>query len=283
VPRKPFAVEDMSIGQLLLRAGRLTEQDVVDIVEQQRQTGLRFGDTAARLGLVTEEDVQQALARQYSYPYPRTGESRLNPLLVAAHRPFSAQAEALRGLRTQLMQRWFKDKSKVLALVPPRGNVASSVLAANLAIVFAQLGERTLLIDANLRSSRQQELFNLGEGVGLGGILASRAPFKHAPQLIEPFENLYVLCAGPAVPNPQELLGGTMFSYVMETAPAAYDVVVVDAPPVLEYADAQLVAAAARGVAIPVRRHHTSIADVDATRQLLAASGAAVLGGVICE
>jgi protein-tyrosine kinase len=275
---------DMHIGQLLLRAGRLKESDIIRVVMEQHEKGLRFGDAALRLGLVSDLDVQYALARQYEYPYSRPGESSaLSAALIAAHQPFGVQAEALRALRTQLMLRWFKDRSKVLAVVAPRSGAGSSILAANLAVVFAQLGERTLVIDANFRHPSQQDLFGLRVELGLAAVLAGRGSFKEAPEIIAPFENLFVLCAGPKVPNPQELLGRTMFSYVMETAPAAFDVVIVDCPPVLEYADAQLISAQARGCLLVTRRHRTTVADAKLAESHLTQTGAMLIGAAICE
>jgi protein-tyrosine kinase len=273
---------DMHIGQLLLRAGRLTESDIIHVVTVQHERGIRFGDAALRLGLVNNQDIQDALATQYEYAYSRPGESTLSAALIAAHQPFGMQAEALRGLRTQLMLRWFNDRNKVLAVVAPRSGAGGNVLAANLAVVFAQLGERTLLIDANLRNPTQHDLFGLKPAVGLGGVLAGRGTFKQAPVAISPFENLFVLCAGPKVPNPQELLGRSLFSYVIETAPAAFDVVIVDCPAVLEYADAQIIAARAGGCMIVTRRHRTTVADVKHAESQLAHTGAMLLGTAIC-
>ena len=274
---------DSHIGQLLLSAGRLRESDIIRVVKEQHLSGLRFGDAAIRLGLVTAADIQAALAQQYEYPYIGAEESAISPALIAARQPFSAQAEALRALRTQLMLRWFKDRSKVRAVVAPRSNTGTSILAANLAVVFAQLGERTLVIDANLRRPSQHLLFGIKGKLGLSGVLAGRGSIKEAPQVIHPFENLHVIGAGPTVPNPQELLGRTAFSYVIETTPAAFDVVIVDCPPILEYADAQLIAARSKGCLVVTRRHRTKITDAKLTESQLAQTGAMLVGTAICE
>ena len=76
------------------------------------------------------------------------------------------------------MLRWFKDRSKVLAVVAPRSNTGTSILAANLAVVFAQLGERTLVIDANLRRPSQHLLFGIKGKLGLSGVLAGAVQLK---------------------------------------------------------------------------------------------------------
>lgn len=273
----------MPIGQLLVRAGKLREGDIKQIVALQRQRALRFGDAALTLGLVNEADVENALARQFEYAYVRGGESRLSPALIAAYQPFGPQAESLRALRTQLMLRWFRDRNKTLAIVAARAEDGSSAIAANLAIVFAQLGERTLVMDANFRQPSQHELFGIGTAEGLSSLCAGRGSFKGAPAAVAHFKELSVLCAGPLPPNPQELLGRVGFAYIMETAPAAFDAVIIDAPPVLECADSLLVAARAGACLIVARRHHTRVADVQRTKELLGTTGSVLLGTVICE
>ncbi|HKT74178.1 MAG TPA: chain length determinant protein tyrosine kinase EpsG [Steroidobacteraceae bacterium] len=266
------------IGMILLAAGKLTEIDVNRVMAAQRQKNLRFGEAAERLGLVSNEDVTQALAQQFHYPYV-TSESRLDPSLIAAYRPFSETAENLRELRSQLLLRWFDDhQPNTLAVVSPRRRSGCSHLAANLAIVFAQLGERTLLIDANLRRPVQHALFSLPSGVGLSNVLAGRCELGDALVRVEPFEQLKVLGAGTTPPNPQELLGRTTFRYLLETVPASFDVVILDTPPILEYADAQIIAAASGGCLVAARRHKTRLADVQQAKARIAPTQATVLG-----
>jgi chain length determinant protein tyrosine kinase EpsG len=250
------------IGQLLLDAGKIGRHHITEILLAQRHQALRFGDAARFLGLVSEADVQHALSRQFQYSYSRIGESDLSAELFTMYQPFSLQAEALRALRTQLILRWFQDRSKALAVVSARGGDGCSTIAANLAVVFAQLGERTLLIDANLRRPRLHTLFSVKPDAGLSGVLAGRGYFQEVLKSVASLDNLSILCAGPTPPNPQELLSRVRFSYIMEAASAAYDVVIVDAPGVLEYADAQIIAARAGGCLIVTRRHHTRVADV---------------------
>jgi protein-tyrosine kinase len=274
---------DMHIGQLLLRAGKLKDIDIKRVVTNQQQSGLRFGDAAKKLGFISDIDLQHALARQFGYPYLGEDESVLSRVLIAAYQPFSVQAELLRGLRTQLLLRWFHDRTKVLMVASPRWNEGGSSVAANLAIVFAQLGERTLLIDANFRRPCQQDWFGLKSELGLSHVLAGRASFRESLMSIAPFENLSVLVAGPLPPNPQELLGRVTFPSVIEAAPASYDVVIVDAPPLLEYADAQVIAACAGGCLLVARRHKTRVADLELSKQRLLPTNAIMLGTVICE
>jgi protein-tyrosine kinase len=271
---------DVLIGRLLRDAGKLTDFDVNRVTVMQREKNLSFGEAAARLGLVSKDDIARALAQQFRYPYV-TEKSYLDPTLVAAYRPFSATSEALRELRSQLQLRWFDGNRRPLAIVSPRKRSGCSRLAANLAIVFSQLGERTLLIDANFRRPSQQALFRVQQGVGLSDFLAGRCRLGDALTTIPPFEDLKLLCAGTQPPNPQELLGQGTFQYLLEIAPANFDVVIIDTPPVLEFADAQMIAAAAGGCLLTARRHLTRLADVERAKERFVPARAVLVGTAI--
>jgi len=271
---------DALIGRLLLDAGKLTQIEVNRVAVAQREKNLSFGEAAARLGLVSKEDVARALAQQFRYPYV-TGPSNLDRTLVAAYRPFSATAEALRELRSQLQLRWFDDQRRPLAIVSPRRRSGCSRLAANLAIVFSQLGERTLLVDANFRRPSQQALFGVQQGLGLSDFLAGRCHLGDALTTIPPFEHLKLLCMGTQPPNPQELLGQGTFQYLLEIAPANFDVVIIDTPPILEFADAQIIAAAAGVCLLTARRHLTRLADVERARAKFEPARAVLVGTAI--
>jgi chain length determinant protein tyrosine kinase EpsG len=282
-PPAPPKIEGVLLGQQLLEAGKLSEDNVLQVVMAQRETRLRFGEAAISLGLLSERDLQEALAQQYRYPYVPQGDSELSPELFAAKQPFGERSEALRTLRAQLMLRWFGDKRKCLAVAAARSGEDSSTLAANLAIVFAQLGERTLLIDANLRAPAQHQLFGQPSAAGLSSLLTGRCEFDDTVIPIAPFERLSLICAGATPPNPQELLCGVSFSYLIETAPAWFDVVIIDTPPLLECADAQVVAGLVGGCLLVAHRDQTRLDDVEAAKQQLAPAGAQLVGAVLCD
>ena len=153
-PMAPSLI-DTRLGELLHEDGTLTEQDIKEILAAQRDCGERFGEVASRLGLVSEQDVRRALARQTIFPLVVSGESDLSPEIVAAYQPNSKRAEELRTVRSKLVLRWLDRGNKTLAVIEANPNNGCNVLAANLAVTFAQLGERTLLIDANLRAPVQ--------------------------------------------------------------------------------------------------------------------------------
>jgi len=271
------------LGRQLLEKGTLSEEDVRRIIANQRENGLLFGEAAVSLGLLTREGLQQALSEQYSYPYVEVGGSVLDPLLISAHKPFSPQAESFRTLRSELLLRWFDDGHRIIAITVPRQGQSASVVAANLAICFAQLGEKTLLIDANLRASRQQELFGIAKGPGLSTVLSGRSALQDTLATIKPFENLALMTAGPTPPNPQELLGRLSFSYLIETAQAGFDIVVIDTPPILEFADAQRITALAGGCVLTTCRHQTSLADIELCKRQISPTGAKIVGTIIAD
>jgi len=273
-------VNDNSIGRLLLQLGKISSADADRIIQTQREKGLRFGDAALKLGMITESDIRQVLSMQFNYPYLHSGQGRYGVELVAAYQPFSPQVEALRALRSQVKMRWISEGYKALAIVSVDAGEGSSYLAANLAIVFSQLGERTLLVDANLRDPRQHKIFNLKENRGLSDILAGRADINVVTK-VDSFVDLSILGAGTIPPNPQELLSRDTFTKFMSLAMDQYDVVLVDATPASVIADAQATVARCGGALLVSRLNHTRLSDVAEARDQISVTGARVVGAVI--
>jgi receptor protein-tyrosine kinase len=183
------------------------------------------------------------------------------------------------------MLRWFNGEPmrKVLAVVSPGSKDGRSFIAANLAIVFAQQGERTLLIDADLRANPdfgQQALFKLPRGSGLSGVLAGRAGLE-AIQLVPGLPGLAVLAAGAVPPNPQELLGRPPFGQLLLSVVDEFDVILVDTPNGSNYADAEIIAART-GAAIMVGRvNQSSVPETTLLARRLQEGGVTLVGSVL--
>jgi receptor protein-tyrosine kinase len=273
-------IEDRSIGRILIDMGRLKTKDVARVFALHRENDLRFGEAARKLRLVKDEDVQHALSIQFNYPYLKSGQAVLGPELVAAHDPFGVQAETIRDLRTQLMVQWIGAERKVLAIVSPGTGDGRSHLAANLAVVFAQLGEKTLLIDADMRHPRQQRIFGLANGLGLAHVLSRRAGIESA-ELVSYFESLSVLAAGAIPPNPLELLSRPELEHLLVAARKHYSVVLIDTPANSNGSDARLISARADGVLIVVRQDHTRLSDLERLRRAVAGFNGQVIGTVL--
>jgi chain length determinant protein tyrosine kinase EpsG len=280
----PTRDRSRAFGAILVEQGRLSPSDAEEIQRFAGAHGLRFGDAAIQLKLLTQEDIDFALAQQFNYPVlPRGGDHGVADDVVAAYNPQSEPVESLRALRSQLTLRWFNDSThKVVAITSPGRGEGRSWLAANLATVFAQIGERTLLIDADMRHPRQHQLFNLGNAVGLSALLTGRAG-KEIVSRVHPQLRLFVLPAGIIPPNPQELLGRPVFELVLERFTDQFDVIIIDTPAAIETADAQIVAKRAGAAVMVARRNLTRHSQMAAAMQSLGQTGVNVIGSVINE
>ena len=277
-------LRDRSIGALLVDAGRLGPEDADRILRAQRDSGLRFGEAGLRLGLLTREDVEFALASQYEHAVLPIGDRSISPDVIAAFRPAHFTVEALRQLRTQLLLRWLDatPERRSFALIGAEPAVGRSFMAANLAVLFAQLGENTLLIDADMRQPQQHLLFRLPNQIGLATILTDRAGLDVACN-IEALPKLTVLTAGATPPNPQELLSRPAFQRTIDAARHQFDVVLIDTPPWDFGADAQIIAARAGASILITRKDRTSIRSIASIVTALRDSSAHLVGSVVNE
>ena len=276
-----------TLGAILIDGGQLQQEDAERVLHYQREHNLRFGEAAMRLGLISEADIQFALSRQFAYAYLRKtpGEARtLSDELVAAYQPFSSRVEQLRAIRSQLMLRWFDraEERQVLAVVGAERGEGRSYLAANLAIVFSQLGERTLLVDADMREPRQHFLFYLENQIGFSTLLAGRSreeAIVRIPDLAGPS----VLPAGPTPPNPLELLNRLNFDEFMIQAKMAYDVIIVDTPAMSTGEDGAMIAVRTGAALAVARAGATRVAAFSDLVRGLMDTGVAVVGSVLNE
>ena len=276
-----------TLGAILVDGGQLKPEDAERVLQYQKQHNLRFGEAALRLGLISEADIQFALSRQFAYAYLRKAPGELRPLsdeLVAAYQPFSSRVEQLRAIRSQLMLRWFDraEERQVLTIVGAERSEGRSYLAANLAIVFSQLGERTLLVDADMREPRQHYLFHLENQIGLSTLLAGRSR-EEAIVRISDLAGLSVLPAGPTPPNPLELLNRLNFDEFLIQAKSMFDVVIVDTPAMTGGEDAAMIAVRTGAALVISRAGSTRVAAYTDLVQGLMDAGVAVVGSVLNE
>jgi protein-tyrosine kinase len=260
VPRD--VVVGRSIGDLIRQARGLTQGQVEQILTYQREHRLHFGEAAIAMKLATRDDVLWALSQQFHYPYATAGEvPALNEELITAIDPFSDESELFRDVRSQLLM-------GVLAAEPPRCAVAvlspnvgdgKSFFAANLAIAFSQLGGRTLLVDADMRTPRLHELFGVTPRAGLSSILAGRAEADVIHEL-SALPGLFLLPVGTVPPNPLELVQRPTFTLLMQEICTKFDYVIVDTPAASHGADARVLAAKC-GAALVIGRRGTTRMD----------------------
>jgi chain length determinant protein tyrosine kinase EpsG len=273
---------DRRIGSILAEDGKIGTQDIERVMGLQRTSGLRFGEAALRLGLINEDDLRCAVAKQYDLPHLVPGNDSVSRELVVAYEPFHPRAEELRALRTQLQMRCSRVgiEHRMLAVASPGRGEGRSYVAANLAVAFSQLGERTLLVDADMRAPRQHLIFNVPDRVGLATVLSGRAD-RDAVAPVREFGRLALLPAGVPPPNPQELISRPAFASFLKAMRDEFDVILFDTPPAKEYADALNVAFRAGCAVMLARKDHTRLADTTALVRGLGESGVSVLGTVL--
>lgn len=276
----PFS--EFNIGSLLLRMGKITPADAERVMRLHKEQGVRFGEAARSLGLITERDIQEVLARQFDYPYLNPAEDGISSSLISAYQPFSAKSESFRALRSQLIFNWFAKNRKALAVTGADAGVGASYLVANLAVVFSQLGESTLLIDANLRHPSQHDLFGIKDNRGLSDVLAGRAGVD-VVRKISAFENLSVLPAGTLPPNPLELVSKANFRTLLSQLAESYDIILVDTPAFSDSTDAQAIASAVGGAVMVVRKNVTRVNATAVAIDQLQKNGTPIVGTVLSE
>jgi protein-tyrosine kinase len=271
------------IGAILAEHRGLSAEQIEKTLAHQRAHDMRFGEAAIALGYVSTDDVLFALAQQFNFPYAPEDKRTLNPELVTMNEPYSNQAEAFRAVRSQLMMRVWGDAQKTtraLAVISPASGDGKTFFAANLAVTLAQLGGRTLLVDADMRGPRQHEVFHLPRrDVGLSGILAGRAD-RHVVQRIHGVPSLYVLPVGVTPPNPLELVERPVFAKLLRELCTRFDHVVVDTPAHQYGADGPVIASRCGAALIVARRNSSKVA---ALQHLVAVfgGGATTMAGVI--
>lgn len=164
--------------------------------------------------------------------------------------------EAYRVLRTNIQFVGIDQPTKVFVITSPLPGDGKTVTSVNLAMSLALAGRRVLLVEADLRRPRASKTLGLDRSVGFTSALLGMVPLNDAVQ-IHAETGLHVLASGPLPPNPAELLQTQAMARLVQTIRAQYDVVILDAPPVLPVTDAALLSSLADG-AIVIVRHGTT-------------------------
>lgn len=269
-----------NIGSILLEQGYLTQENIEQILRLQKAQQLRFGIAAQHLGFLTADNVEQVLAQQFNSPYLPTGQGGLAHDLVAAFDPCGTTANILRGIRSRLVLQGFADQRKTIAMVGVDDELGNSLLAANLAIMFSQLNKKIVLVDANLRSERQQVIFNTRRGPGLADVLAGRAGTDALIEMAD-LPGLSLLIAGTIAPNPAELLGRGVFKDLYAALLQRFDLIVIDSCGFGATGEAFALARQIDAAIITARMDQTRSQDVTATGARLRQAGIEVLGSVL--
>jgi protein-tyrosine kinase len=278
-------LSERSIGEIIRDNKQLNPRQVDQIVELQRERKMKFGEAAVALGFARDEDVVWALSQQFHYPYAPEAVEQLNSELVVASQPFGKSAEAFRALRSQLMMRLFSGRDprrRALSVVSPDSGDGKTYFAANIAVAFSQLGGRTLLIDADMRSPRLHEVFSVENGAGLSGILGGRSEANVIRQVAH-LPSLFILPVGVTPPNPLELAERPAFSLLLRELLGKFDHVVVDTPAAQHGADAGVIAVKCGAAVVIARQGRSSLNSLNDFVHLLRESPVTLAGVVMNE
>lgn len=293
------------IAEALKLLFRVPDEAIESIHESARTLHVSFSEAAIHTGLVTQRELDAALdyASQQETPKRNPGRSiveealrrrstrrevalwtgeRVLPskALILAHDPSHPRSEALRSLRTELLMRTNGRRGAgMFAFLSPCAGEGRSLLCAEMALSFAHLGGRTLLVDADLRRPKQHELFGAENRIGLAQALDDGSPARVYG--VEGAPQMHLMTAGAMTPNPLELLSGNRFQRLVAEWRSTYEFVLLDTPPVAEFSDGLPVATAVGNVVLLGRKNKTSFEVLTELCRKLETTHARVVGAVI--
>jgi len=193
----------------------------------------------------------------------------------------SPVAEAYKALRTNLMFSSVDREVKTIVITSAVPNEGKSRTAANLAIVLAQAGHPTLLLDADFRRPSLHRIFGRVRNVGLSNLMVQDMPDSALYVPDDEVSGLVVMPSGPTPPNPSELLGSAHMKALLARFRKGFDYVVIDTPPVNAVTDASVLAANTDAAILVIDTNKATYTAVQHAKQALERVGGKVLGSVM--
>ncbi len=210
------------------------------------------------------------------------GRGELVPLTESADRTVTSYDEAIRTLRNSILLASFDRRLRSVLITSAAPGEGKSTVAAHLALAHAQQRQKTLLIDADLRRPSVHKRFQVPGTLGLSAVLVSDTPWQEAVTKLEATPELDILPAGTPSRRAADLIGPGM-AKILEEASTAYDLVVLDAPPLLGFAEPLQIASAVDGVIVVARAGETNRKAVASVLNTLQRLRANVVGLVLSE
>lgn len=194
--------------------------------------------------------------------------------------PQSFAAEQFRTLRTNLSFSAVEGELSTIMVTSAGPAEGKSTVASNLASTYAQEGKKVLLIDADMRKPTMHYIFPVRNNLGLSTILSGHSLLKNTTKGTA-VPNLDLLPAGPIPPNPAELLTQPAMDRLMKELIAIYDLVIVDAPPILSFSDAQIIGNKCKNALLVIHSGRTVRDDAIKAKEVILLSGCLLLGVVM--
>jgi len=213
---------------------------------------------------------------------PSKGGTEFKRRLITYEDPKSPISESYRSLRTNVSYASSVDKKiKSLLISSSQPGEGKSTTTANLAIAFAQLRKKTLLVDADLRKPVQHNVFGHPRGPGLSEYLIGDVSDLHSIIHTTKVENLSIITAGGLPPNPSELLGSDAMSKLIDKLEAEWDIVLFDSPPIVAVTDASMISSELDAIALVVKAGQTERSAVDRALDTIKNVKAPLIGAIL--
>ncbi len=200
--------------------------------------------------------------------------------LITVEHPQSLISESYRTLRTNIQFSSFDNKIKTIVVTSSGSGEGKSTICANLAVVMAENGYKTILIDCDQRMAKLHKLFNISNQKGLSDFLVDNIQFSQTVQETE-ISNLNIITSGTKPPNPSELLASEKMKKFIEGLKESYDYIIIDTPPVTIVTDAQLISTYADGCIFVVASSEVEKTEAAKAKELLKKVNAKILGVVL--
>ena len=209
----------------------------------------------------------------------RKSKSNKPKSILALDNPADLAIEALRSLRTSLHFAMMEAKNNIIAISGPSPSVGKSFISVNLASVLAQSGKKVLIIDADMRKGYLQTQFGIEATDGLSDYLSGRLNLEQVAKATK-VEGLSLITRGQIPPNPSELLMHSNFSKLIEEIGTAYDIIIIDTPPILAVTDPVIVSAQCGTTLLVTRFGQNHLREIELTRNRFEQNGIDVKGVV---
>jgi len=213
---------------------------------------------------------------------PSKGGTDFKRRLITYENPKSPVSESYRSLRTNISYASTIDKKiKSLLISSSQPGEGKSTTTANLAIAFAQLRKKTLLVDADLRKPVQHNVFGVSRGPGLSEFLIGEVTDLDSIICTTKIENLSVITAGALPPNPSELLGSSAMSKMIDGLESEWDMILFDSPPIVAVTDASMISGELDAIALVVKAGQTERSAVDRALETIKNVKAPLIGAIL--